>query len=78
MVRVEHVANPRVEQEEHYYNAKHSALLDLGLKPHFLSETLIESMFAAIEEHKDRVITKAIMPRTTWREGRISREPVGV
>jgi UDP-sulfoquinovose synthase len=64
---VEHLDNPRVEAEEHYYNAKHSALLDLGLKPHYLSETLIESMFAKIEEHRDRVITTAIMPKTRWR-----------
>jgi UDP-sulfoquinovose synthase len=66
-VVVEHLDNPRVEAEDHYYNAKHSALLDLGLKPHYLSETLIESMFARIEQHRDRVITKAIMPKTRWR-----------
>ena len=63
-VKVEHIDNPRVEKEEHYYNAKHSALMDLGLKPHYLSETLVESMFSVIERHKDRVITSAIMPRT--------------
>jgi len=68
-VRVNHVENPRVEMEEHYYNAKHTALLDLGLKPHYLSETLIESMFAEIEANKNRVITRAILPRTTWRAG---------
>ncbi|CAN5172414.1 NAD-dependent epimerase/dehydratase family protein [soil metagenome] len=66
-VRIEHLDNPRVEMEEHYYNAKHTALLDLGLKPHYLSETLVESMFSAIGRHQDRVITTAIMPKTTWR-----------
>jgi UDP-sulfoquinovose synthase len=76
-VRVEHVDNPRVEAEEHYYNAKHSALLDLGLKPHYLSETLVESMFAKIEDHKDRVITKAIMPKTLWRPRPRVPQPVG-
>ncbi|TMK97250.1 MAG: NAD-dependent epimerase/dehydratase family protein [Actinobacteria bacterium] len=75
-VRVEHLDNPRVEAEEHYYNAKHSALLDLGLKPHYLSETLVESMFAKIEDHKDRVITKAIMPKTRWRPAAQERESV--
>src|SRR5262249_39435451 len=58
-IRIEHVENPRVELEEHYYNAKHTKLLDLGLKPHYLSETLIESMFGEIEKHRDRVITHA-------------------
>jgi UDP-sulfoquinovose synthase len=71
-VRVDHVENPRVEDEEHYYNARHTALLDLGLKPHYLSETLIESMFTRIEQHKDRVITQAIMPKTRWRPERVA------
>jgi UDP-sulfoquinovose synthase len=66
-VNVESIINPRVELEEHYYNAKHSKLLDLGLQPHLLSETLVESMFARIEEHKDRVIRDHIMPSDTWR-----------
>ena len=74
-VRVEHVDNPRVELEQHYYNATHSALLDLGLKPHYLSETLVESMFSVIERHKDRVITSAIMPKTQWRPKRLVAEP---
>jgi UDP-sulfoquinovose synthase len=66
-VEVEHVENPRVEREEHYYNAAHTKLLDLGLEPHILSETLIESMFGEIEKHRDRVIPELIMPRTRWR-----------
>jgi len=66
-VEVRHLENPRVEAEEHYYNATHTKLLDLGLEPHLLSETLIESMFAAIERHKDRVILDHILPKTRWR-----------
>jgi UDP-sulfoquinovose synthase len=66
-VRIDHVENPRVELEDHYYNAAHTKLLDLGLRPHLLSETLIESMFATIERHKDRVIADHIMPSTRWR-----------
>jgi len=76
-IKVDHLDNPRVEAEEHYYNAKHSALLDLGLKPRYLSETLVESMFARIEEYQDRVITKAIMPKTLWRPKPRVPEPVG-
>jgi UDP-sulfoquinovose synthase len=76
-VKVDHVENPRVEAEEHYYNAKHTGLLDLGLKPHYLSETLVESAFARIEEHKDRVITHAIMPKTRWRPAPAVAAPVG-
>ena len=43
------IANPRVELEEHYYNAAHTKLLDLGLRPHLLSAALVESMFSVIE-----------------------------
>ncbi len=62
-----HVENPRVELEEHYYNAAHTKLLDLGLRPHLLSETLIESMFSVMERYKHRVIPDRIDPRTRWR-----------
>ena len=66
-VRVDHLDNPRVEKEEHYYKATHSKLLDLGLEPHLLSETLIESMFATIQRYKARVIFDHILPVTRWR-----------
>jgi UDP-sulfoquinovose synthase len=65
-VRVEHVGNPRVELEEHYYNAAHTKLLDLGLEPTLLGEELVESMIHAIERHKGRVIEAHIDPRTRW------------
>jgi UDP-sulfoquinovose synthase len=66
-VDIDHLSDPRVEKEEHYYNAEHTKLFDLGLEPHYLSETLIESMFAAIERFKDRVITEHILPTVRWR-----------
>ena len=68
-VRVEPIENPRFEAEEHYYHATHTKLLDLGLEPHLLSDTLIESMFAQIERYKDRVIPDHILPRDRWRPG---------
>jgi UDP-sulfoquinovose synthase len=68
-VEVRSIDNPRVEAEEHYYNARHTKLLDLGLEPHLLNETLIESMFATIERFKGRVIEDHILPRDRWRPG---------
>ena len=70
---IQSVPNPRVEKEEHYYNAKHTKLIHLGLEPHLLSETLVENMFAEIKRHQDRVITQHILPRTTWRSGVAAR-----
>jgi UDP-sulfoquinovose synthase len=66
-VEIQHLENPRVEAEEHYYNATHTKLLDLGLKPTRLGEELVESMLHAIERHKDRVIAAAIDPHVRWK-----------
>jgi UDP-sulfoquinovose synthase len=65
-VSIDHVENPRVEKEEHYYNAVHTKLLDLGLEPTLLGEELVESIIGAIERHKGRVIETAIAPQTRW------------
>jgi UDP-sulfoquinovose synthase len=66
-VQVDHIDNPRVELEEHYYNAKHTKLMDLGLEPHPLDATLIDSMLGQIERYKDRVIRDHILPSTRWK-----------
>jgi UDP-sulfoquinovose synthase len=66
-VQVDHVANPRVEMEQHYYNPTHTKLLDLGLRPTLLSETLIESMLEIIRRYQDRVMVDVIAPVTQWR-----------
>lgn len=47
-VSASHVANPRVEKEDHYYNAKHSRLEELGLKPTLLDDALIDSMLQEV------------------------------
>jgi UDP-sulfoquinovose synthase len=65
-VEIQHYENPRVEKEEHYYNAIHTKLLDLGLEPTLLGEELVESLIHAIERHKGRVIETAIDPQTRW------------
>jgi UDP-sulfoquinovose synthase len=69
-VTIRPIDNPRVEAEQHYYNAAHTKLLDLGLRPHLLDETLITSMFSMIERFKHRVIVDHILPRDRWRPDR--------
>jgi UDP-sulfoquinovose synthase len=64
---IETVENPRVEAENHYYNAKHTALVDLGLQPTLLSMALIDHLFDVVERHRDRVDLAAIMPTVSWR-----------
>ncbi|MDX6633338.1 MAG: UDP-sulfoquinovose synthase [Solirubrobacterales bacterium] len=69
--------NPRVELEEHYYNATNTKLIDLGLKPHLLGEELVRSMLTIIERYKDRVIASAIVPTTRWKPGELEGESMG-
>ena len=66
-VQIEHLEDPRVEMEEHYYNAKHSKLVDLGLKPHFLSESLLDSLMNIAVQYRDRVDASLILPRVEWK-----------
>ena len=69
-VEIEHLPNPRVEAEEHYYNAVHTKLLDLGLEPALLGDELVRSMLKPIESHRDRVDASVIEPHTSWKSGR--------
>ena len=66
-VVIDHLPNPRVEQEQHYYNAANTRLLDLGLQPHYLSETLLESVIRVVMQYKERIRPELIMPAVDWR-----------
>jgi UDP-sulfoquinovose synthase len=74
---VEHLPNPRVEQEQHYYNAANTRLLDLGLQPHYLSETLLESAMRVVMRYRDRLRLDLILPAVDWRRTRNCAMPVG-
>ena len=74
-VEITHLPDPRVEAEEHYYNAKHSKLIDLGLQPHYLSENLLDSLLQIAVKYQDRIDPSLIMPRVNWRKTR-NEKPV--
>src|SRR5579872_2350020 len=67
-IRVDHIADPRVEAQEHYYNAKHSKLIELGLEPHLLSDSLLDSLMNVALKYRDRVDPNVMLPRVNWRE----------
>ena len=74
-VEINHIRDPRVEAEEHYYNAKHSKLTDLGLKPHLLSESLLDSLMNIALRYQDRIDQSLFMPKVDWRQSRNERRP---
>jgi UDP-sulfoquinovose synthase len=67
-VTIEQLENPRVEMEDHYYNVVHTGLVELGLEPHLLSDTLIESLFEITKRHAHRVRPEALLPTIQWRK----------
>jgi UDP-sulfoquinovose synthase len=66
-VEINHLDNPRVEKEEHYFNAKNTNLLSLGLQPHFLSEALLDSLLNFAVKYQHRVEQAQILPKVSWR-----------
>jgi UDP-sulfoquinovose synthase len=65
-VEINHIDNPRVEKEEHYFNAKNTNLLNLGLQPHFLSDSLLDSLLNFATKYKGRVDNSQILPKVSW------------
>jgi len=72
-VEIDHLPDPRVEAEAHYYNAKNSNLIDLGLQPHMLSDSLIDSLINIALKYKGRIDQSVFMPQVNWRNGTNSR-----
>jgi UDP-sulfoquinovose synthase len=66
-VTLQLVPNPRVESESHYYNAKHTALESLGLVPHKLSDSLLDSLLNIAVFFQNRVDRSVIEPKVNWR-----------
>jgi len=65
-VRIARIEDPRVEAAEHYYHAEHSRLIDLGLGPHLLNNSLIDSLFATAEKHRGHADTSLFAPSVQW------------
>lgn len=66
-IDVNHLENPRVEKEEHYFNAKNTKLIDLGLQPHYLSDSLLDSLLNFAIKYKHRVDNQQILPKVKWK-----------
>ena len=66
-VEINNLDNPRIELEEHYFNAKNTKLLDLGLQPHYLSDSLLDSLLNFATKYKNRVDMNHILPKVTWK-----------
>ena len=68
--QVKHLPNPRVEAEQHYYNAAHTRLIELGLEPHLLNESVLTSLIGLAIKYREQVDRNQILPTVNWRATR--------
>lgn len=67
-VEINHLTNPRKESENHYYNPVHTGLLDLGLKPHFLTDVVMDNMMKLVMRYKGDVNIEQICRGIKWKK----------
>ncbi|MGV1098813.1 NAD-dependent epimerase/dehydratase family protein [Thiovibrio sp. JS02] len=65
-VEIRSLPNPRKELEEHYYNPRHTGLLELGFEPHSLTDDVLAEMLEFVLRHKEGVQAHRIFRGTTW------------
>lgn len=65
-VDIKSVENPRKEAEEHYYNPKHTGLIELGLKPTYLTDEVLEQMMEFVLKYKNKIRIDQIYRKVMW------------
>ena len=67
VVDIDWLENPRIEADAHHYQVTHRRLVEMGLNPHHLSETLISTMLPIVQRYQERVDRAALRPHVNWR-----------
>jgi len=65
-VKINPIENPRKEKEEHYYNPKHTGLLELGLKPNYLTDEVLAELIEYVMKHKEGIHHHMIFRGAMW------------
>lgn len=65
-VEIQQLENPRKEAEEHYYNPTYQGLQEIGVKPHYLTEEIMASMFDCVSRYKENIRRDIIFKGIKW------------
>jgi UDP-sulfoquinovose synthase len=65
-VAIDHIDNPRKEAESHYYNPVYQGLIDIGVVPHYLTDAVLETFFAAVEKYRNNIRRDVIFKGIRW------------
>lgn len=69
------IDDPRIEATDRYYHGEHSRMIDLGLEPHQLNDTLTGSLFAVAEKHRGHADPSLVAPACSGRQLRGTSDP---
>ena len=65
-VNIKNIENPRVELEDHYYNPSYQGLIELGVKPNYLTIDSMKEMLKVVAGHKQQIKTGVIFKGVRW------------
>ncbi|NDJ60150.1 MAG: NAD-dependent epimerase/dehydratase family protein [Chloroflexi bacterium] len=78
-VEIQHIDNPRTEQEAHYYNPDRSHLIALGYEPTHDVAAEMRIMINDLKAHRDRILARrdALIPDIRWDGTRRRSQVIG-
>ena len=65
-VKIDHIKNPRVEKENHYYNPTYQGLQNIGVEPHYLTEEVLHKIFEIVESFKGNINKDIFIKGIKW------------
>lgn len=65
--KIKHIKNPRIEEENHYYNPKNTSLFKLGLEPVKFDEDTIKKNMLFVEKYKNNVRNAIFEAKIKWK-----------
>jgi UDP-sulfoquinovose synthase len=65
-VEIKSIPNPRKEAEEHYYNPTYQGLQEIGVKPHYLTEEVMDRLFEVVERYRENIRKDVIYKGVKW------------
>jgi UDP-sulfoquinovose synthase len=65
-VEIKSIPNPRREAEEHYYNPSYQGLQEIGVKPHYLTEEVMDRLFEVVERYRENIRKDVIFKGIKW------------
>ena len=67
-IQAKKIENPRIEQQNHYYNPTNKSLVDLGLEPIELNNSLLTDLIKKIKNYSENVIRDTLNPTIKWKK----------